>query len=375
MIRIAHTSDDFAPYNKPCTGVPFFFDDHNMTILELPSLWLVDVSIVNGRTRSPRTWNSYAEALADWLRACEASGWDWRAATEGLAAAYRNGMLLNGSPYTGKPYARSTINGYLLRVAMFYEWAVRLGHLNASPFLKEQRLGPPSYERLLKHLDAGARERRRLLLPTERRLPHCYSKAECRQILAALDPRESLITQWALTTGARLHEILALDVRQIPVGGSYRSNTMVKVPITVTKGSRPRDLFVPALVLDRTNRYIKFDRTRPPKEAAGALWISAQRSRLSRKTVQAAFRNVRSSSGITGRFHDLRHTYAINMLALLMDRQKRPDGHDSNPMKALQLLLGHKSITSVSIYLEALSIYATLSEINILDLVTDGSSQ
>ena len=80
--------------------------------IEAPQRWLLDVAILNGRTRSPATWRSYAEALYDWLRTCEVNGWPWEAATEAQLAAYRNHMLTTKTTF-GHAHAESTINGRL----------------------------------------------------------------------------------------------------------------------------------------------------------------------------------------------------------------------------------------------------------------------
>jgi hypothetical protein len=42
--------------------------DDEMHIAEAPQRWLFYVALDRGRTRSPATWTSYAEALHDWLR-------------------------------------------------------------------------------------------------------------------------------------------------------------------------------------------------------------------------------------------------------------------------------------------------------------------
>lgn len=48
--------------------------DEHERFVELPQRWLLELAVLNGRTRSPATWRSYAEALYDWYgglkRAC-----------------------------------------------------------------------------------------------------------------------------------------------------------------------------------------------------------------------------------------------------------------------------------------------------------------
>lgn len=379
LICLTETTDAFRPYDFPTPGVPLIYDNATMTIIEIPTLWLVHIALVSGRTRSPRTWRSYAEAIVDWLRSCEASNWDWKTVQDGHLAAYRNAMLRTGSSYTGKPYARETINAYILRICLFYEWAYTRGFVSDVPFTRDVAAAVPRFDTRLRHLGPVAVTRRDILLSTERRLPHCYSRPQIKALLSVLPQRDRLIVQWALTTGARLHELVALDVSQIPNGAAYSNGEFVQVHIAVTKGSKPRTLFVPSVIVDETNHYIKFERrhSKMGRNYEKALWLSSRGTRLSRKTIQAAFRRAIGAARMSGRFHDLRHTYAINMLAWLMSRpltgtsgSYMDEIERVNPLKALQVLLGHVSLASTSRYLDALSVYATLTESTIASIVT-----
>lgn len=74
---------------------------------------------------------------------------------------------------------------------------------------------------------------------------------------------------------------------------------------------------------------------------------------IGKKTIEANFRETVKQSKVNCTFHHLRHTYAIKMLSVLT-KQSQTDG--LNPLKTLQMLLGHSNITTTMIYLEALSI-------------------
>src|SRR5439155_6945767 len=96
--------------------------------------WLFYIALGHGRTRSPATWRSYADALFDWLQTCEANGWQWDEIEEGHLRAYRNHMLYHPSSVTGRAYSTRTVNGRLRRQAMFYSWAFRRGLIDRAPF-------------------------------------------------------------------------------------------------------------------------------------------------------------------------------------------------------------------------------------------------
>jgi site-specific recombinase XerD len=100
-------------------GRPFLLGSQKRWELE-PNAFLAKLSIVSGRTNSPRTWRSYAYQLADWLSFCEKAGLEWRRVTELNIATYRNILGSELSPQTGRPLKRTTINHKLSVICGFY---------------------------------------------------------------------------------------------------------------------------------------------------------------------------------------------------------------------------------------------------------------
>ena len=85
-MRLTHTSAAFTHHGVPMPGVPVILSDR-MVIAEGPQRWLLYIALDRGRTRSPATWRSYAEALYDWLQKCQANGWMWDGIEEGYLRA------------------------------------------------------------------------------------------------------------------------------------------------------------------------------------------------------------------------------------------------------------------------------------------------
>jgi site-specific recombinase XerC len=100
-------------------GRPFLLGSQMRGELE-PNAFLAKLSIVSGRTNSPRTWCSYAYQLADWLSFCEKAGLEWRRVTELNIATYRNILGIGIEPQTGRPLKRTTINHKLSVICGFY---------------------------------------------------------------------------------------------------------------------------------------------------------------------------------------------------------------------------------------------------------------
>ncbi len=360
MYKLYFTNKEFTPNGISKEKVPLLVKE-DMSFEEIPTLWFFDLAINSGRTQSPETWRGYAEAIVDFFNTCEANGWDWRKVKKEHLVAYRNNMLNNNNCF-GRPYSKSTINGYITRVCIFYEWCVKKKYIKELPFEKELvKVGKDvTNQYLLGHLHKQTAFRNELIVRTNKKVPHCLSKQEFNSVIKELGERDSLIVKWSVLTGMRRKEVLALKVKDIPSSNQV-TTPIVKMNITITKGNKPRSIFVPQSLIDETNKYIKFTRRTIAQKydtlkTIDSLWI-AERTGLpiSKKTVEASFRDAVKNSGVNCTFHHLRHTYAIKMLSVLT-KQKQTDNTGLNPLKTLQMLLGHSNISTTMIYLEALSI-------------------
>jgi hypothetical protein len=144
-----HASRDFSsrPANRWCwksshdrmhlffdpDGRPFLLDSQMRWEVE-PNAFLTRLSLVSGKTSSPRTWRSYAYQSADWLSFCERTELDWKRATELNIATCRNILASQLSPQTERPLKRSTINHKLTVICQFYRFARKKGWIDALPF-------------------------------------------------------------------------------------------------------------------------------------------------------------------------------------------------------------------------------------------------
>ena len=326
-----------------------------MQIFWPATAWMVYIATVPGSSRSPNTWSTYATGLLEWLRTCTVNGWDWSQPDIENVAHYRNAMTSRPSSYTKRVLARSTINGYVRSLCLFYGWAHRHRYVSVAEFLDFLDDGKLTDDR------PGSYGRKNpLLLPSDsERIPRFYSRVEIGKILDQQSPRAALISEWGFESGARRHEIAALtveDIRQL----RKSSGSFGVLRLTTTKGSRRRDLFVPRSLIDRTVRYVATHRRLSHVDAAHlpALWLTQRGSGVSPKTITSEFVAARKLAGIaTGRFHDLRHTFAINMLDRLHKARWEDGSSMRDPHLALQRLLGHRSPSSTARYLTARQLY------------------
>jgi site-specific recombinase XerD len=367
MVHLLYTTTDFKPEGIPSPNVPLLLGEE-MELIKPVCLWFFHIALIKGRTRSPNTWRSYAEALYDWFQTCSVNNWQWDSVADGQLAAYRNHMLSMPSSYTGRPFSIRTINGRLRRIVMFYRWCLRKGIISKLPFDYEEVQTRRRVSRnILSHTDAhpGMTTANVLTVPEHELLPHALTADELREIYRYLCLRDKLIVQWSVTTGLRQKEVLGLTHHQIPLSKRLINNgKLIAINITLTKGNKPRNIYPSLRLLDRTNDYIceersaiiRRQRNTPGYAMHSALWLTQQGKPVSKSTINKNYRAACKKAGSKAKFHDLRHTYAINMLANLQRQVTNNPEIMLNPLKALQVLLGHAHLSTTEIYLQALAL-------------------
>ncbi len=367
MAELMFTTDAFRPLDRSVSGVPMLLDG-NMRLVEPACAWLMHIALVRGRTRSPQTWRAYGEALYDWWQTLEANGWAWDRVGHHEVAAYRDRMLTGPSDHTGRPYARATINHRLRIIALFYRWCAAHGLVASAPFTSQDvsvaRSRPAPF---LAHVDAsgGIVSANELVLREIQALPRPLAPDAIRRILARLGTRDRLIVEWAALTGMRRMELAGLGKAALPRTGGveFASSPVVAVRLTVTKGGKPRQVYPPLPLLDRTHAYLREERAvavrragergRDYKEPA-AVFLTGHGGAMTPRRVGALFAAAACSARVATTFHALRHTFAGVMLRQLQRQAAR--NPEMNPLLALQAILGHADLSTTSVYLRMVAI-------------------
>lgn len=134
--------------------------------------------------------------------------------------------------------------------------------------------------------------------------------------ITAADPealRDHMLLAFALGTGLRLHELLALEVGDVSFpDGTPRS----RVRLRVAKGGRRADIFLPRRLQAKLRKFLVWKRRGGESLAPEApLFLSAQGRRLSKRRAQQVFADWQRRAGLDQRhtFHRLRHT-AVNQV-------------------------------------------------------------
>jgi len=340
----------------------------DQAIIEPTFAWLHGLATIPGRSHASETVRTYGEHLHDWFDSLEQSGIAWDAVSESEIAAWRNRMLEHPSPHTRRPYARSTINDRVRTVCRFYDWAHQRGWIEELPFhfvdVRARRR-----QSMLAHLDVrpGIVAANVLTVSEHERLPRALRVDQLRALFAALAPPYDLMASWALVTGMRRKELCALDLFQVPETAhlDMDEHPLIGVALAITKGDRPRTVYPPIRLIDATHRYIDEVRTplvrrlrrvdrswRPP----ATLFLNSRGRAVSCARFTAAMSAAFTAAGVVGTGHWLRHTFAMTMLARLQVQARTTP--EINPLKVVQVLLGHSSIASTAIYLRCVEMHA-----------------
>jgi site-specific recombinase XerD len=374
VTQLLFTTDAFVPHGLPRPGVPLLLDSE-MRLIEPACAWLLYVALVRGRTRSRETWRTYGEALYDWWQTLGANGWGWDEVGLAEIAAYRDRMLSGPSDYTGRPFSRSTINGRIRTLALFYRWCVNAGLIERAPFVaSELALFRSRPQGFLAHVDAsgGRQVVNEMTVRHKPLLPRPLSPATLRRVMAGMGTRDRLIVEWAVTTGIRRMEAAGLRRSALPRSAA---DALTPIRIDATKGGNARLIYPPLPLIDRTRAYIREERAVIVRraQARGAdyiepdtVFLTEAGLAMSPRRIGAVFSAVAGAAEVYASFHALRHTFATTMLRVLQRRAEHEP--DLNPLLTLQVLLGHADLATTAIYLRVLATDLTLVEASVDEL-------
>jgi integrase len=163
------------------------------------------------------------------------------------------------------------------------------------------------------------------------------------------------------------HKVVGLKLVQLPATDLVRSEEQPVVPIRLetTKGAKPRHIYPPLALIDRTRAYVREERARAVRfgkrgEAEPALFLTADGRPLAARRISAIFNEACQRAAVAGTFHALRHTFAGAMLAFLQRQTQRMP--ELNPLLTLQTILGHADPSTTMIYLRMLATDLTVIE-------------
>jgi integrase/recombinase XerD len=178
-----------------------------------------------------------------------------------------------------------------------------------------------------------------------KRLPKALALGDVLAILEAagapgtvLALRDRALLEMLYGAGARISEVVGLDVDDVDLGGGDSGGTV----LLRGKGSKERIVPFGSFATEALSAYLT--RARPELVAAGkgtpAMFLNARGGRLSRQSAWTVIVRCAERAGVTAEVspHTMRHSFATHLLE---------GGAD---IRVVQELLGHASVTTTEIY-------------------------
>ena len=334
------------------------------------------------RAHTPDTVRTYLEILYDWFDALEQSGIQWQQADAIDLVAYRNRMLNEPSPHTGRAYSVRTVNHRVRGVLRMYEWMVRNDWLDHSELVgRENDFTVARSTRDSRSFDRSEVDRRIFLLRQFESLPRPLVSAQARELLARLSPPYNLMARWQLYTGLRVSELLQLRVKDVFKRAASRRTTARPsyfVIDVMRKGRKPGYVITSASLIDESAIYRQQHRAAWCKRATRKarafeqqrFFVNTRGSVVKKNTYQKVICRVSKNCGFRATTHVLRATFACMMLARLEQLAKK--GAPINPLLIVKILMAHEHIETTDRYLRAVAVDAPVLSA-ILDSLIDGA--
>ncbi|HBP5921705.1 TPA: site-specific integrase [Pseudomonas aeruginosa] len=357
-MELVWATEELVIAGQPYAGFPILLWDSMDSCI--PANRFFRHYLLRGTIGSKRSWPSTGRALYDFFSFLQAHEIDWRDVDRGeaksLVAAYRDYCLL------ACKLSPNTTRQRLHYICEFYEFALKERWVSRLPFTHEERTVRRKAS-FLAHVDAnGGKALANDLMPRARKaLPKFLTIAQIRGLLeATANPHHRMMIRLALHTGLRREEIAAFPLAYVfdpeKAAGSERNIRIHLDPFDgsgmVTKGNKPRDIYVSRKFMAELHRYmtkVRGERASLSKIPHKALLLNQCGESYGEdgKSLNRIISEAGKRAGIKAHTHMLRHTYATHTLVSL----QRTSGRGIEPLVFVQRQLGHSSIQTTMVYL------------------------
>lgn len=240
-------------------------------------------------------------------------------------------------------YAPATINNRLAAISGLYEFRSMRDPLTKNPVPRGKevrRLSAGERSDLLSHLEHRPKQRSTLRLREPQRLPRALGRSEVVALVGSLRTwRDQAIAGLMVFCGLRAGEVLALDVRDVDIGGRWLT--------VIGKGSKERRVPLDIDVAGAIQTYLLAER--PETETSRLFVVAKGPTRghpLKPAGLRTIFRYHRITSGVPGGHpHALRHTFGTALAEAGVD------------IAVMQALLGHAHIDTTARYIHLAPVY------------------
>ncbi len=354
-MRLVLSDNSFRINGIPYEGFPIILDD-DQKIVEDAHWFLIDHCIKRGRVNSKGSWHRYGKDLYDYFGFVVTNKFNWKVARRvgvpSVIESYRDWSLNECG------LKSSTINQRLRTIILFYRWALRIGIIQSVPF-ESETVFVRKQNHFFQHIGSNAnRSESADILLTEKQEPIQFlTREQVKICLNAIEnPTHRLLLRIPLQTGLRSEEIRTFPLSYVvsptsDADGQLRNHNVVlcRPEDMRLKGSKPRKIHVPRLLMGDLWEYSVFDREKRIKRSKPSpetLFLTRDGNAYSASAIKRVYNTVSDKVGFRVTPHMVRHTYATYTLHGLRER-----GYKGDALMYLRDRLGHSSVTTTQLYL------------------------
>lgn len=244
------------------------------------------------------------------------------------------------SLYKESTRSNRTINRILSTVHTFYQYQADMKEIDNPMLMHEVNRPFNMFKGILEHARSDNRTKQSIFkLKESTHMVHLVTDSEMEQILRRLTKRRDILLYKMLyLTGARIQEVLDLEIEAVPVPDMSKS---VGVLQQIKSKGKYRDLYVPMSLLVELDEFIMGERSRINTDHS-YIFVSEQARQIGKQlTYSAAYdklKKIQAEIGVDFNFHDLRHTFCSNLIESGMD------------ISVAKIIMGHEHISTTQKY-------------------------
>lgn len=244
------------------------------------------------------------------------------------------------SLYNESIRTNQTINRILSTVHSFYQFLSNIKGFNNPILIRDISSSNNMFRSLLHHARTDNRTKQSIFkLKESRHIVKLVTDKEFELFLGALTKRRDILLYKLLYhTGARIQEVLDLEIESVPVPDMTQAVGVFK---QIKSKGKYRNLYVPMFLIAELDDFIMNERSRFDT-AHSYIFVSEQAKQLGKQlTYSAAYnklKKIQAKIGLDFNFHDLRHTFCSNLIQSGMDAS------------IAQLIMGHEHISTTQKY-------------------------
>ena len=242
--------------------------------------------------------------------------------------------------YRESARSNRTINRILSTVHTFYQYHADMQEIDNPILMHEVNRPFNMFKGLLEHARSDNKTKQSIFkLKESRHVVRLVTDSEMELVLGQLTKRRDILLYKMLyLTGARIQEILDLEIESIPVPEMSRSICVLQ---QIRSKGKYRDLYVPMSLVKELDEFVMTERSQIETEHS-YIFVSEQKRQVGKQLTYAAaydkMKKVQAKAGVQFNFHDLRHTFCSNLIESGMD------------VSVVQIIMGHGHISATQKY-------------------------